>query len=145
MRKLAATVILTTLMATPAIADSDKHRRYEPRYTYGSIVSQCNHRVNRIGLRGHDRREFVAWCADRGRNYARHDWDRHDWDRIRYFRDRYRDDWRWRMRDDWERHDWDDRDFVRLLNEDAYWYSMRRNNDWRYAALQDFMMWSLRD
>ena len=41
--------------------------------------------------------------------------------------------------------DWDDRDFVRLLNDDPYWYYMRYNNDWRYAALQDFIGWSLRN
>jgi hypothetical protein len=101
------------------------------------------------GLRGHDRREFVAWCTDRGRTFARHDWDQHDWDRIRWFRDRYRDryrdDWRWQVRDDWDRDDWDDQDFVRLLNDDPYWYYMRYNNDWRYAALQDFIGWSLRN
>ena len=128
MRKLASIALFAMLAAAPALADSDKHRRYEPRYTYGSIVSDCNHRANRIGLRGHDRREFVGWCTDRGSNFARHDWDRHDWDRIRWFRDRYRDryreDWRWQVRDDWDDHwnddDWDDRDFVRLLEDDPY-------------------------
>jgi len=84
-----------------------------------------------------------------GRTFARHDWDQHDWDRIRWFRDRYRDryrdDWRWQVRDDWDRDDWDDQDFVRLLNDDPYWYYMRYNNDWRYAALQDFIGWSLRN
>jgi hypothetical protein len=132
------------LAAAPAVADSDKHRRYEARYTNGSIVSHCNHRANGIGLRGHERHEFVAWCTDRGRNFARHDWDRHDWDRIRWFRDRYRDDWRWHVRDDWN-DDGYDRDFVRFLNDDPYWYYMRHNNDWRYAALEDFIGWSLRN
>jgi len=148
-RKLASIALFAMLAAAPAVADSDKHRRYEPRYTYGSIVSDCNHRANRIGLRGHDRREFVAWCTDRGRNFARHDWDRHDWDRIRWFRDRYhdryREDWRWQVRDDWNRDGWDDQDFVQLLSDDPYWYYMRYNNDWRYAALQDFIGWSLRN
>jgi hypothetical protein len=127
------------LAAAPAMADSDKHRQYEPHYSYGSIVSQCNHRANRIGLRGHDRREFVGWCTDRGRNFAGYDWDRGDWDRLRYFRDQYRD----RYRDDWD--DWQDRNFARLLDDDPYWYYMRYNNDWRYAALQDFLSWSLRN
>ena len=156
--RLALVAILTTLAAAPAMADSDKHRRYEPRYTYGSIVSHCNQRANRIGLRGQDRHEFVGWCTDRGRNFARYDWDRNDWDRLRWFRDRYRD----RYRDDWYRRardrdrgwdDWDDgrygyrddRYFLQLLNADPYWYSMRYNNDWRYAALQDFLAWSLRN
>jgi hypothetical protein len=139
------------LTAAPAVADSDKHRRFEPRYTYGSLVSQCNQRANRIGLRGHDRREFVGWCTDRGRHFAGRDWDRRDWERLRWFRDRYRDrhrdDWYWRARDrdrdrDWD-DDWDDRYFLHLLDEDAYWYDMRRNRDWRYAALQDFLAWSL--
>ena len=49
------------------------------------------------------------------------------------------------MQDDWDRDDWDDRDFARLLNDDPYWYYMRYNNDWRYAALQDFIGWSLRN
>ena len=150
MRKLASIAILTMLVAAPAMADSDKHRRYEPRYTYGSIVSHCNQRANRIGLRSQDRHEFVAWCTDRGRNYATYDWDRRDWDRIRFFRDVYRDRYRndWRVRDDrdWDdSEDWDDRNFVRLLNDDPYWYAMRYNNDWRYAALQDFIGWSLRN
>jgi hypothetical protein len=139
-RKLASIALFAMLTAAPAVADSDKHRRYEPRYNYGSIG---------IGLRGHERREFVAWCTDRGSNFARRDWDRHDWDRIRWFRDRYRDryreDWRWHARDDWDRDDWDDQDFVRLLNDDPYWYYMRYNNDWRYAALQDFIGWSLQN
>jgi len=151
--RLAFVAILTMLAAAPAVADSDKHRRYEPRYTYGSIVSHCNQRANRIGLRGHDRREFVDWCTDRGRNFAGYDWDRNDWNRLRWFRDRYRDryrdDWYWRARqdrdfDDWD-DDWDDRYFLQLLNDDPYWYSMRNNNDWRYAALQDFLVWSLRN
>ena len=137
------------------MADSDKHRRYEPRYTYGSIVSHCNHRANGIGLRGHDRQEFVAWCTDRGRDFARYQLDRRDWERVRYFRDlyrhRYRDDWDWRVRhyrddDDWDDRDfWDDRNFVRLLNDDPYWNYVRYDNDWRYAALQDFLVWSLRN
>jgi hypothetical protein len=148
--KLASLAILACLVATPAVADSDKdkHRRYDTRYTYGSIVSHCNHRANYMRLRGHDRREFVAWCADRGRNYVGRDWDRRDWDRIIFMRDRWRyydrDDWRRRHdRDDWD--DWDDRHFVRFLDEDPYWYYARYNHDWRYAALQDFIRWSIRD
>jgi len=145
MKTLATLAIFACFAAAPALADNNKHRNHNQGFSYGSIVSSCNHRANRIGLRGHDRREFVAWCTDRGRNYARYDWDRRDWDRIRFFRDRYRNDGYWRARNDWDRDDWDDRDFVRLLNDDPYWYSMRYNNDWRYAALQDFIGWSLRN
>ncbi len=155
MRKLATIAILTALAAAPAFADSDKHRRYEPRYTYGSIVSHCNQRANYMRLRGNDRREFVAWCADRGRDFVGRDWDRRDWDRIRFVRDRWRyydrDDWRrrddwdgdWDDDDDWD--DWNDRRFMRLLDEDPYWTYARYNHDWRYAALQDFIRWSLND
>jgi hypothetical protein len=103
--------MLAILSVSPALADSDKHRRNDRGYNYGSIVSQCNHRANAIGLRGHERRDFVGWCTDRGRAYAWRDWDRRDWDHIRFVRDRYRD----RYGDDWRyRGDWDDRDNRRL-------------------------------
>jgi hypothetical protein len=141
------------LVVTPAMADSDKHRRYDTYYTYGSIVSQCQLRANHMRLVGHERRDFVDWCRDRGSRYLGRDWNRRDWDRMYYARDRYRDWYRsdYRYRDDWD-DDWHERNLVRILTRDPYFltrdpYFRYRDgsDDWRYAALQDFIVWSLRD
>ena len=152
-RKLIAIAIFA-MLAAPAMADSDKHRRYDPpRYTYGSIVSHCQQRANDIRLRGSDRRDFVDWCTDRGSRFLARDWDRRDWDRMRYLRDRYRDRYRtdWRYRDDWD-DDWEERHLWQILTSDPYFRYRDGSDawrygsdDWRYAALQDFIVWSLRD
>jgi hypothetical protein len=146
-RTLAAFAALTLLTGAPAQADArrdwdedwDKHRRLDQRYTYGQIVSHCSQRANSIGLGGHDRREFVDWCVDRGRHYAWRDWERRDWDRIRYVRDLYRYDGRYRY-GGYRR---DDPRVIVILDGDPYWHDLRYRGDWRYAALQDFLFWSL--
>jgi hypothetical protein len=152
-RKLAAIAILA-MLAAPAMADSDKHRRYDPRYTYGSIVSHCQQRANDIRLRGSDRRDFVDWCTARGSRFVARDWDRRDWDRMSYLRDRYRDRYlsdRRFYRDDWD-DDFEERYLWRILTSDPYFryrdgsdYWRYGRDDWRYAALQDFLVWSLRN
>jgi hypothetical protein len=145
MRSLAASAILAILVASPVLADSDKHRRQGREYSYGALVSQCNHRANGIGLRGHERHDFVDWCTDRGRAYAWRDWERRDWDRIRYVRDRFRDRYGndWRDRDDWE--DRDGRRLAWLLQNDPDFRYARYEGDWQYAALQDFLRWTVFD
>jgi hypothetical protein len=149
-KELAAVAILALIAATPVLADSDKHRRYAPRYTYGSIVSHCQEHAKLMRLVGHDRREFVDWCRDRGSRFLARNWDRRDWDRMCDVRDRYRDRYRadWRYRDDRDPY-WsdyvDERYLFRMLTSDPYFRYRDGSDDWRYAAVQDFLYWSLRN
>jgi hypothetical protein len=136
MKLLATLAILSSLVATPAVADSDKHRGYDgyDRYNRGQIVAACNHHANARGLRGHERREFVEWCTDRGRYYASLD------------RDRYRDYW-YRQRERERYYDqYYGRRFDPYYERDYAWYrdEWRYRNDWRYGILREVVLAELR-
>jgi hypothetical protein len=119
MKTLATLAMFACFAAAPALADDDKHRNYYPGFSYGSIVSSCNHRANQLRLRGHERRDFVDHCTRHSNQYTGRDWDRVRYDR---YQSRYCND-----------NDRRYRDYVRYRDDDRY------RDDWRYAVLEDFI------
>jgi hypothetical protein len=107
-RHLLATLALALLLAPPVQADppADKGKgnsasqgkgggksaddRYDDdrggskdQDNHGQRVSECNQRANDRKLKGHDRKDYVEWCVDRGDRY-KYDDRRFDSDRSCY-------------------------------------------------------------
>lgn len=53
------------------------------KQNHGQVVSECNHRANDRGLKGHERKDFVEWCESRGPRY-KYDYGRYGNERDCY-------------------------------------------------------------